>query len=570
MMDLNNIDDFVRGSLDNFAEKPSEKPLQGIKKRMYLKNIFLGLKYYVLNVYTLSLLGLSIIAVTWYYYSSAPSSVTTNPSPSIAENQLPVNTIISNLNIKNETNSIQTDTINIQKPKPDERKEVAALNALQNDSKTKANKALSYENVAQNSEITQPETEINHKPEDSKRDANYKPVTNSNHVTETTQPDKKEVFKGGEPIMPTDLSSNKGSDEEKQYGVYGYDSDPEKKEQVIVPNTPEETTIETPRNENIERVVVYDTIQVFDTIQVMDTISVNKEELSNTLSDKDYFKNKYFSIDAFGETGTFSINTGGDQGAANMFDTLLDKRNFFSAGMHVNYHFNEWMISTGLSYTRFTDYLDYSKTTLNIDSTITTETIPTGGYYNYDSLFSHFEEVYEWVVDSIIIDSIPELDSTYTLVDSFAVYTPDSTWVPTDTTIEVTHYDSTKVIDTYALLNKYTYLEIPIAVSKTFGKGNLNYMVRAGLITGIFLNAKGKGVMMGSENLIRDLSELPFMRLSFSGLLGAGVSYKLTDNWRLLLEANYRKQLNTLFTKDYPINVRRNGLGIKAGVRINL
>jgi len=220
-----------------------------------------------------------------------------------------------------------------------------------------------------------------------------------------------------------------------------------------------------------------------------------------------------------------------------------------SLGGNLNYSFKNCMIQLGVSATQIGEKNTFENKTIIIDSLISGYNQVSYNYYDVDT-------VWFYNLDSLLIG----------VLDSLPIY--DSTLEIGYNNIPIWDIDSNNTTKKHIVQNKYTYLEIPLIFGYEITRNKFSYTLRAGLITGIFLNAKGSNISFDDSKTITSLNkELPFLKTNFTLLFGCGLNYKLTENYSLISEFMYRKSLNSLFDNSYPVSQKYNTIGLKLGVR---
>ena len=212
----------------------------------------------------------------------------------------------------------------------------------------------------------------------------------------------------------------------------------------------------------------------------------------------------------------------------------------YSFGVNINYSFKNFLFQTGISYTNLGDNFKAENINIDIDSTSYYD-YNHSGYYNLDTIGFN--------------DSIPIIDSTW--ID-----------VIVDSTL-ITEYDSNLTKTPVTILNKYTYLEIPVIFGYEFKRKKITYSLKGGLITGFLLNAKGKTISLIDNTAITDFDKnsLPFLKTNFTLLFAFGISYNLNTKINLFAEPYYRHTVGSMFNKNYEIYRKHYSFGLKLGIR---
>ena len=324
---------------------------------------------------------------------------------------------------------------------------------------------------------------------------------------------------------------------------------------------------------------IKDTVFIRDTFKLIirDTVYKEKPEIEKPKVLSPWSADVYFS----------PMYSNPAVSGSNIFADNISPDFNWSVGANVNYSVKNINIQTGLAYTVLGEKFSYSEESLIINSKEESRYIRVGEHMEInkytvwqvtdyqsiatiDTVDSRFEVVEYEQNNSIVIDTIWHytVDTIYRQVpvDSIETVKYDTLMVAEYDSVDVIIIDTTREISFYDVINRYSYLEIPLAISYEFKtKGNLSYVFGAGLITGVFINAKGKGVTVKDE--ITSLEELPFMKLNFTGMISGGLHYKLTKETSLLFEAFYRRNFNSIYKNDYFLKQRYNSFGVRFGLR---
>ena len=329
---------------------------------------------------------------------------------------------------------------------------------------------------------------------------------------------------------------------------------------------------------------IKDTVIIRDTIKMVIRDTIFKNQPKDILSNGTDFSP--WSIDAYYSPMAFNISTKAPNNLQESLDTSYSGIYNWSLGLNANYKIKNFNIQAGIAYTKYTENYTYK------DEKITTNSYNDKRYMAVGE-YTYIDEYYDWVIfgshTEIKIDTISSsyelveyelpyatiIDTVWSYnVDSSAVIVMDSTQIIKYDTLTAIKYDSVKVVVVDAVKeirfidvrNQYSYIEIPITIGYEFNaKHKFSYVINAGLVTGIFVNAKGKGVTLSNE--IVDLNTLPFMKLTFTGMASAGIHYKFSKEMSLILEATYRKNFTSIYETDYFMEKRFDSFGLKVGVK---
>jgi len=326
---------------------------------------------------------------------------------------------------------------------------------------------------------------------------------------------------------------------------------------------------------------ITDTVTIFktDTVILRDTVfkEVTKDPLAVVKSP--------WSVDLI-YTPMFSNTTlGGPNNIVNKINDNTSPAYNWSIGLNLNYKINNFSIQSGIAYTNFAEKFSYSEETMEINKHQETR-------YDVVGEYTYIDKYSEWIITGM--DIVPILDtvsSSYeiheyeyngvAIIDTVWTYQTDTVMVQTYDSMEIVHYDTITalkydsvdvvIIDTlktrsfYEFVNRYTYMEIPLILNYELKHNKLSYVFGGGLITGVFLNAKGKGISLDDE--VVSLEDLPFMKLNLSGIVNAGVHYHFNPKMSILFEAVYRRNFNSIYNNSYFLEQRFNSFGLKLGMR---
>jgi len=329
---------------------------------------------------------------------------------------------------------------------------------------------------------------------------------------------------------------------------------------------------------------IKDTVIIRDTIKMVIRDTIFKDKAKDILSKGTDFS--AWSIDAYYSPMMFNISTKTPNNMQENIDTSYSSIYNWSLGLNANYKIKNFNIQAGVAFTKYTENYTYTDEQITTNKYNDKRFMAVGNYtyidkytdwviygshteIELDTVSSSYELVEHQIEHATIIDTVWSYN-----IDSSAVIVMDSTKVIKYDTITAIKYDSVDVVvvDTIKEIhfvdvrNQYSYIEIPIMIGYEFNsKHKFSYVINAGLVTGIFINAKGKGITLSNE--IVDLNSLPFMKLNLTGMATAGVHYKFTTEMSLILEATFRKNFTSIYKPDYFIEKRFNSLGLRIGVK---
>ncbi|MFH2094225.1 MAG: hypothetical protein ABIJ16_00890, partial [Bacteroidota bacterium] len=218
-----------------------------------------------------------------------------------------------------------------------------------------------------------------------------------------------------------------------------------------------------------------------------------------------------------------------------------------SANLHISASYKNVFLESGVNYASFGELFAYNENIQIIDSSIITNTVWYQEYL-YDTV---------WFVN---LDSLIAGDTVYIpLVDStIHKYTVDEYSTEYDTSVTKTSRHST---------NRYRYIEIPLMAGYTFKSGRFSLTPKGGLITGLLIRTSGKTLMPDYSVTGLSESNQPYVRPVFSLAAGIGISYMINSHFSVIADPYYRKNITSVFTKDYPVDSRFTAYGIRVGLR---
>lgn len=333
----------------------------------------------------------------------------------------------------------------------------------------------------------------------------------------------------------------------------------------------------------LEEEIYRDTLIVYDTISFYDTLMVIQNPIRP-------IKNKVWSLTP--HLNLFSANSIHSSKDKNLteYTQLLNTSNnkslSFAAGIGAQFDYNKWRISSGLDYTvieeefihqsRLVEVVQKEKFSLKENGFIEKIIEKVSLQYIPIQVF-----VFDTLSSSYTINRYDYVE--YSIIDTLWSFEVDTTILPSIDTVRNIKYDTVRVItydtayynsvDTniyinyYQNINKYSYIDIPLTIGYAFEYKKCVFRPSAGILLGIMINAKGKGISMEDRNSVYNLnqSDLPFINFQVSMLLGLGIEYKIDKNLSLFIQPFYRRNLSSIYKKSVPIDKRFYGLGSSIG-----
>ena len=235
------------------------------------------------------------------------------------------------------------------------------------------------------------------------------------------------------------------------------------------------------------------------------------------------------------------------------FDNHVDRRTkeeqsilSYGAGVELNYHFDNWLISAGVAFSNLGEKTNYSPNVREQTDAIKSDNsywrIATFTYWITDSIGN--PELVQ-IVDSNYIEVINSIDTTYTITDSSVAGQNGST--------------------------KLTYIEIPVLIGYDLTLNKLRLSIRTGLSLGYLAMSKGYYLNRSNEQLL-NIGTTPnqFNSFTLSYLLRIGTNYKLNESIDLFVEPAFKLNLNSVLEQQYDISQKYYSIGLNLGVNYRL
>jgi hypothetical protein len=207
--------------------------------------------------------------------------------------------------------------------------------------------------------------------------------------------------------------------------------------------------------------------------------------------------------------------------AAKLGTTGTQNLSGYSAGLRFGFQFKQWVVHTGVNYTRFHQSFNYSYEH------------ETGGYFETDTIEKYY---------------------TLSGQDTSWYYITDSSWLEK----QLKQYN-------YSVQNHFSYIEFPFSLSYSVYHGNFNLYVSAGVIGGVLPSAIGSFIDPKSDFPATSLNNLSLNTFILSVTGGAGARFPLNRHAGLLTEVSYRQQLSSVF-KNYPVSAKFGSVSFLLGL----
>lgn len=550
-LNLENIDDLFRDSIETVEITPSPSVKEGVKKRMFYRNLIKGTYFKIAS----SVIVLSIIGTVVFF------NINDNYTNNIAQNQ---STNISTISNKTTSNVSQKDVIT-QNVLPIEKQTASdeitnkknSSNYDKNNSTTidtnTDNNNTSYNSVSSNNNDDKKTTNNNELaiiglsepsiiPEsDSKSNSNNIQQNNNNSVLTSKYVEKNIV------------------DEHEQKG----------KENIVIDKTPVSYNNITRNNSSLTNNYTQSNTTKTEQVKYLDRkslillsnnnelylpeIQIPDDTIGFTATGEEIIvsSNKWFVEINFSPNYSFSKYTVSNNENSALVDKLNSSSNSnlgYSFGIETGYQFKNISVIAGLNYTQINEKFNAEYENISIEDI---------NYWEYND---YTQTIYD-TTNYINIDSLMQGDSVLTqIIDSTEITFTDSTLA--------SRTDSSLTKEKMKYVNQYTYIEIPLTIEYTFNRvGKFSPFVRTGIIAGLHIKTKGFTYSIENNQELVEASNTPYMKANFWLLFGAGARYNINDKVSVLIYPYYRYNINGIIDDKSYYKQSLNNMGIKFGVR---
>ena len=214
----------------------------------------------------------------------------------------------------------------------------------------------------------------------------------------------------------------------------------------------------------------------------------------------------------------------------------------YSIGADINYAYKNWLFKTGAAFSSINHNMEAERIKIN-HFTITD--IENTGFWDYDTT--------EFI----------NIDSLYGGEGPVIIKIIDSTWVSDYDTTYFPRYDTLR--NTNKFTSQYKYFEIPLMVGYKWNRNRFTWFAATGVSAGFLVRAGGYTISPDSR-IMKANDDLPYTKPVFSFICSPGVTYNLTRRWGITATAQYRKNIQSIFKPDYPVNQKSSSLRWRMGV----
>ncbi|MFA6923741.1 MAG: hypothetical protein WC223_05745 [Bacteroidales bacterium] len=547
--DLENIDKFFKGGLENYRVEPGSGLLKGVKKDLFLKKILTKGFLNGTNLFLFEIVDILIIfsfCATTYFSYNAKSNVNT------AYNKVLISRNFSIKNSSNETNhdAIQKKAVNATFSNNAKGNNTENIEIERNEGKQSAEKSG---NLKAGKEKTKTESaEINTESKTTKNEKNIKKQSGKANekpfVAGNTE--KKKMFKETKSTAGIDKTnnnetksrnSNSSTNKKNVASTKTSNKKPIIKTNTITNNIPNTNNITS--KENNEK--TNNPNEVSNQQQPQNNLPAEnkksqKDTLTNVKSDStsitqnnpplpaDYVRKNKFSVDIYGSPFC-AINTLSSVEFKDYINKIKEYEKpalSYSFGAEAKYNIKKFFIKSGINYS---EYITKSKFSIN---KIT----------GYDTSKSFLK------IDTIGYDStnqnLPMLDSNWKHISS-----------------PVSKDENIKSI------NSLRYFEIPLLIGYEFGKNKFTLRVTMGASVAFYLSSKGKIISTDLKEVVDfNKNYFPFQSNFFNFICRLGFCYKLNDKISIVAEPSFNCTFNSIFKNSFGINQKIKSAGLNAGV----
>ncbi|MFA5417654.1 MAG: hypothetical protein WC341_04265 [Bacteroidales bacterium] len=201
-------------------------------------------------------------------------------------------------------------------------------------------------------------------------------------------------------------------------------------------------------------------------------------------------------------------------------------------GVRFNYHYKNWVFSSGLEYVTIGEKLNYDITKVVVN--------PEGGYFHVDPIY------------------VTTFDQENNVIPMLIGY--ESTWV------EAYKNEYSRVDNT----NRYSYIEIPFLIGYRFKQQKITFQPFLGMTCGFLYAASGKWPQMNSADFTEINKHSGYLtKVNYNVTFNLNLEYQMTPNYGLFISPFYKKGLNSIY-RNYMLSGTYNTFGVKMGINIYL
>ncbi|MFK5857458.1 MAG: hypothetical protein QM503_15115 [Bacteroidota bacterium] len=200
----------------------------------------------------------------------------------------------------------------------------------------------------------------------------------------------------------------------------------------------------------------------------------------------------------------------------------------WSLGIDLKLHLKNWVITSGLNYSVYNQSRSYSHNYQEYSEE--------DSYYQYDTTWVWFFDPPNYGVP-IMVDV-------------------DSSWIDVYNTVTVDNSG----------INQLKYFEIPLLVGYQVNANLFSIEINTGISAGFLLYSNVKVPHFTNTDEIVSASEMN--NIMFNFMANASVYYHISSSTSIFISPYYKKNLQSIFSNDYPINQQFSTYGLNLGIRL--
>ena len=251
-----------------------------------------------------------------------------------------------------------------------------------------------------------------------------------------------------------------------------------------------------------------------------------------------------WSVDLYGGPAMVSSNESENYPEGKMIQQTGKEARIItpSMGIHLNYHYNNWFVRSGVGYAEYGENRDYSQKITKHDTIGYSKQLITS-YYTYDTT-GWIKDPGDPNVSIPVYDAIQHKDTSYSWVSRDSLY-----------------YEHQSI---YAQ-NRFRYIEIPLMLGYEFRYKNFGVELATGVSVGFRVNSSGRFLDSNNELVNINTSNTPYSNTMMNYILSVGLKYHLGGQLSIIAQPVYKTNLNSLVSGSNS-NIRYNNWGLHVGL----
>ena len=209
----------------------------------------------------------------------------------------------------------------------------------------------------------------------------------------------------------------------------------------------------------------------------------------------------------------------------------------YSAGIELDYTFNNWVFSAGVGYDKLgekTNYLPNVKQQIN----------------SADNSYWGIAKFSYWAADSLGNPVLVELiDSNY-----ITVSTTDTMIVPDSSITEQNG------------ITQLAYIEVPVLIGYEFHFKKMSVIAKTGVSLAYLMRSQGDYLNRSNDQLLNiDTRPELLNSIVWNAIVNIGIKYSLNERISLLVQPVFKMNLSSVLKKQYDISQKYYSLGVRYG-----